>query len=60
MKLIESVRIFHSKSNIKDGHDIGPGFGIIISPHPKTDRELEQIGDAVRAVLLELERDGGE
>ena len=57
MKLIENVRIFHSKSNIKDGHDLGPGFGIIVHPHPKTEREHERIGDALRECMLGLQKE---
>lgn len=57
MKLIEQVRIFYSESNIKDGHDLGPGFGIIVSPHPKTEHELNLVGDALRACMLGLQKE---
>jgi len=55
MKFIESVRVFHSLKNYQDGVDLGPGFSILIKPHPKTQDEIEHIGDALRACMLELE-----
>lgn len=55
--LVESIRIFHSVVNIRDGQDLGPGFGIIVTPHPTTEKDIDRIGDAIRAAVQGLKKE---
>ena len=55
MKLIESVKVL--KSQIEHGGDIKPCLAVIIEPYPKTEYELDLIGDALRACMLGLQKE---
>ena len=54
MKLIESVKVF--KSQIEHSGVVKPCLAVIIEPYPKTEHELERVGDALRACMLGLKR----
>ena len=51
MTKIESVKVFHSSVNYKDGKDIGPGFGVILEPHPTSEDDIFRVAQAIRIVL---------
>ena len=58
MTKIESVKVFHSSVNYKDGTDIGPGFGVIIEPHPTSEDDIFKVAQAIRYALEGLKLDG--
>ena len=57
MNKIKSVRVFNSEINYHNGENIGPGFGIVIDPHPTSDDDIFRVAQAIRNVLegLKLE-----
>lgn len=55
MKLIENVKVL--KSQIEHGGEVKPCLAVIIEPYPKTEHELERVGDALRARMLGLQKE---
>ena len=55
MKLIDKVTIL--KSQIEHGGAVKPCLAVIIEPYPKTEHELELVGDALRACMLGLKKE---
>lgn len=55
MKLINEVIVL--KSQIEHGGDVKPCLAVIIEPYPKTEYELERVGDALRACMLGLQKE---
>lgn len=50
--LLDTVKVL--PSNI-EGH--GPGFAVVVDPHPKTRYEHTRIADAIRAALKGLKKE---
>jgi len=48
---IENVQVFQSNVNYHDGRDIGPGFALIINPHPTNEYQVWQIAQKIWDVL---------
>ena len=59
MNKIEIVDVYHSKVSHLSGIDIGPGFAVIIDPHPTSDENIIRVTQAIRNVLegLKLEEE---
>ena len=51
MTKIESVRVFLSPHNIKDGEDIGPGLAVIINPMPTDEIDIIQLMADIAATV---------
>ena len=52
MTKIESVLVFLSPHNIKDGVDIGLGLTVIIDPMPENKEDIIQIGYDIMAAVM--------
>jgi len=50
--LVDTVRVYPS---MIDGH--GAGFAVAVYPYPKTEQEITQIADAIRAAVKELRKE---
>ena len=57
MNKIKNIEVFNSTVNHHDGKDIGPGFAVIIDPHPTSEGDIFKVAQAIRNVLegLKLE-----
>ncbi|TFH40753.1 MAG: hypothetical protein E4G94_09060 [ANME-2 cluster archaeon] len=57
MNKIEHVRVYCSSVNRLNGEDIGPGFGVILYPHPTSDDDIFRVAQAIHNALdgLKLE-----
>ena len=55
MNPIKSVKVL--KSQIEHGGKVKPCLAVIIEPYPKTEHELELVGDALRACMLGLQKE---
>ena len=51
MTKIETVSIYHSSVNYHNGEDIGPGFGVILDPHPTSEGDVFKIAQAISSAL---------
>ena len=54
MKHIEKVRVFHSEINNLngvEGDDLGPGFAVLIEPHPASEDEIWAVTQAISNAL---------
>ena len=49
---IETVQIFNSKVNYKNGKDLGPGLAVIIKPNTLTDKDKDKIAQAISNILV--------
>jgi len=58
MTKIENVCVFNSSVNYKDGADIGPGFGVIVSPHPTSEDDIFKVAQAITNALDGLKLGG--
>ena len=58
MSKIQNVRVFNSSVNFHDGTDIGPGFGVIIEPHPTSEDDIFKVAQAIRYALEGLKLGG--
>ena len=56
MSPIKSVWVFLSPHNIRDGEDIGPGLAVIIDPWPDDEKDIIQMGDDIRAIVMAFNR----
>lgn len=52
MSKIESVRVYLSPHNVRDGKDLGLGLGVIIDPMPENKEDIIQIGDDIKAAVM--------
>ena len=55
MKLIISVTVL--KSLILHDGAVKPCLAVIIEPYPKTEYDLERVGDALRACMFGLKKE---
>jgi hypothetical protein len=59
MSLFETVKVYLTPHNIRDGVDIGPGFAVIPDRMPEDANDIIQIGDDIRAVVMTDNRKAG-
>ena len=53
-KKFKTVKVFGSKSNYRNGEDIGPGFAVIVDPLLTTGHQKWQVAQAIRYALEDL------
>lgn len=58
LHMIKMVNIYHSEVNMHDGKDLGPGFAVLVDPHPTDDEDIAQIVKIIETGLLGLEFGG--
>jgi len=51
MNKIEIVDVYHSSVSHLNGIDIGPGFAVIIDPHPASEENIIRVTQAIRNAL---------